>query len=146
MLKRCFSTATSRERIVFSGIQPTGHLHIGNYLGAVKNWRITQQDDSFAKKIFCIGMCINLFTFSLVDMHAITVPQDPKQLSHACFEQACALIACGLDPAKCSLYFQSHVPAHAELSWIFSCTAPVTWLRHMIQFKVFYKQWVTNFC
>lgn len=111
----------SHKKIVFSGIQPSGNLHIGNYLGAIKRW-VADQDryDS----IFCI-----------VDMHAITVPQDPKQLRAQTRELAGLLLACGIDPERSVLFVQSHVTAHAELAWILNCVTPVGWLERMTQYK-----------
>ena len=106
---------------VFSGIQPSGVPTLGNYLGAIRNW-VPMQDTH--ESIFCI-----------VDLHAITVWQDPKELSRQTREMAAALIACGLDPKRCSLFVQSHVPAHAELGWIFNCVARIGWLNRMTQFK-----------
>jgi len=106
---------------VFSGIQPSGVPTLGNYLGAIRNWVPMQaREDS----IFCV-----------VDLHAITVWQDPKQLQAQTREMAAALIACGLDPRKCTLFVQSHVSAHAELAWIFNCVARLGWLNRMTQFK-----------
>lgn len=106
---------------VFSGIQPSGALHIGNYLGAIRNW-VRDQD----KKInfFCI-----------VDMHAITVPQDPERLRHQTRQLAALLLACGIDPQKSTLFVQSHVRAHAECAWVLNCVTPVGWLERMTQYK-----------
>jgi len=106
---------------VFSGIQPSGVPTLGNYLGAIRNWVPMQARE---ESIFCV-----------VDMHAITVWQDPKQLLAQTREMAAALIACGLDPKKCTLFVQSHVTAHAELAWIFNCVARLGWLNRMTQFK-----------
>jgi tryptophanyl-tRNA synthetase len=106
---------------VFSGIQPTGQLHLGNYLGAIRNWVTLQQE------MPCI--------FGIMDLHAITVPQDPKQLRQATRETAAALIACGIDPKKSLLVVQSSIPAHAELAWILGCYTPLGWLNRMTQFK-----------
>ena len=106
---------------VFSGIQPSGVPTLGNYLGAIRNW-VPMQDRQ--ESIFCI-----------VDMHAITVWQEPTQLLAQTREMAAALIACGLDPRKCTLFVQSHVTAHAELAWIFNCVARLGWLNRMTQFK-----------
>jgi tryptophanyl-tRNA synthetase len=102
-------------------MQPSGHLTIGNYLGALKQWVQVQSDyESF----FCI-----------VDMHAITMPHDPKGLRQGTREVAALYIACGLDPEKVTLFVQSHVPAHAELGWILNCVTPMGWLNRMTQFK-----------
>jgi tryptophanyl-tRNA synthetase len=106
---------------VFSGIQPSGVPTLGNYLGAIRNWVPLQETH---EAIYCI-----------VDLHAITVWQDPKQLARQTREMAAALIACGLDPRKCILFVQSHVSAHAELAWIFNCVARIGWLNRMTQFK-----------
>jgi tryptophanyl-tRNA synthetase len=106
---------------IFSGIQPTGNLHLGNYLGAVKNWVRLQQDFDC---IFCI-----------VDLHAITVPQDPGELRQSTREVAAAYIASGIDPENCIIFNQSTVAAHAELAWVLSCLTPLGWLNRMTQFK-----------
>jgi tryptophanyl-tRNA synthetase len=106
---------------VFSGIQPTGNLHLGNYLGAIRNW-ISMQNDY--ECIFCI-----------VDMHAITVPQKPDELRQATREVAAAYIACGIDPKKSIIFPQGAVSAHAELGWILGCHTPLGWLNRMTQFK-----------
>jgi tryptophanyl-tRNA synthetase len=106
---------------VFSGIQPSGVPTLGNYLGAIRNW-VPMQDTH--ESLFCI-----------VDLHAITVFQEPAQLLAQTREMAAALLACGLDPARCTLFVQSHVPAHAELGWIFNCIARLGWLNRMTQFK-----------
>ncbi len=106
---------------ILSGVQPTGNLHLGNYLGAIKNWVAMQKG---AECYFCI-----------VDLHAITVPQDPAALRQATLEVAAAYIACGVDPKQSAIFVQSHVGAHAELGWVFSCFAPLGWLNRMTQFK-----------
>ncbi|MGB1182239.1 MAG: tryptophan--tRNA ligase [Candidatus Puniceispirillaceae bacterium] len=106
---------------IFSGVQPTGNLHLGNYLGAIKNW-IALQDDF--ECIYCV-----------VDLHAITVPQEPAVLRRAIREVAACLIACGINPEKSILFNQSRVPQHAELAWIFNCVARLGWLNRMTQFK-----------
>ena len=106
---------------VFSGIQPSGEIHIGNYLGALKKWvEITASHDS----IFCI-----------VDDHAITVDYDPRQLPTRTFEAALSTLACGLDPEKCTIFIQSHVPEHTELTWLFNTVTPLGSLFRMTQFK-----------
>ena len=107
---------------VFSGIKPSGDLTLGNYLGAIKRW-VGMQGADF-ETIYCV-----------VDLHAITVWQDPKTLTHATRETAAALIASGIDPDKSVLFNQSQVPAHAELGWIFNCVARVGWMSRMAQFK-----------
>ncbi|HYZ64170.1 MAG TPA: tryptophan--tRNA ligase [Acetobacteraceae bacterium] len=106
---------------VFSGIQPSGVPTLGNYLGAIRNWVPLQETHD---AIYCV-----------VDLHAITVWQDPKQLAQQTREMAAALIACGLDPERCILFVQSHVHAHARLAWIFNCVARLGWLNRMTQFK-----------
>jgi tryptophanyl-tRNA synthetase len=106
---------------VFSGIQPTGNLHLGNYLGAIRNW-VTMQD---------VHECI----YCVVDLHAITNRQDPKVLRQGIREMAAALLASGVDPARATLFNQSAVHVHAELAWVLMCTARVGWLDRMTQFK-----------
>ncbi len=106
---------------IFSGIQPSGDLHIGNYLGAIKQW-VGLQDEY--ESIFCV-----------VDMHAITVPQDPETLRKKTLEIAKIYLAAGIDPAKSSLFVQSHVPEHAELGWILNTIARLGDLEKMTQFK-----------
>ncbi len=106
---------------VFSGIQPTGNLHLGNYLGAIRQWVAMQREH---ESIFCI-----------VDLHAITLPQDPAALTQSTREIAAAFLACGLDPAACIIFPQSAVQAHTELGWILGCHTPMGWLNRMTQFK-----------
>lgn len=106
---------------IFSGVQPTGNLHLGNYLGAIRNF-VRLQDDYDC--LFCV-----------VDLHAITVWQDPQQLSHNTREVTAAYIAAGIDPEKHIIFNQSRVSAHAELAWIFNCVARLGWLNRMTQFK-----------
>jgi tryptophanyl-tRNA synthetase len=106
---------------VFSGAQPTGNLHLGNYLGAIRNWVELQ------KQYECI--------FCVVDMHAITVWQDPKELRSNIRELAASMIASGIDPENQVLFNQSQVSAHAELAWIFNCVARIGWMNRMTQFK-----------
>ncbi|MCL1628452.1 MULTISPECIES: tryptophan--tRNA ligase [Roseinatronobacter] len=107
---------------IFSGIQPSGGLTLGNYLGALK--RFVQAQDDGTETIYC-----------MVDLHAITVWQDPAKLRHATRELAAGFIAAGIDPARSILFNQSQVPAHAELAWIFNCVARMGWLKRMTQFK-----------
>ena len=109
-------------RRIFSGVQPTGNLHLGNYLGAIRNWVHLQQD--YEDCLFCV-----------VDLHAITVWQDPAQLRSSTREVAAAMIAAGIDAEKSVIFNQSQVPAHAELAWIFNCVARMGWLNRMTQFK-----------
>ncbi len=106
---------------VVSGIQPTGNLHLGNYLGAIKKW-VAMQDE-----MECL--------FFLADLHAITVYNDPAELSANSREMAAALIAAGIDPDKAILFNQARVPQHAELAWLLFCTARIGWLNRMTQFK-----------
>ncbi len=106
---------------IFSGVQPTGNLHLGNYLGAIRNWARLQGDFDC---IFCI-----------VDLHAITVPQDPDGLRANTREVTAGLLAAGIDPATNIIFNQSQVAAHAELAWIFNCVARLGWLNRMTQFK-----------
>ncbi len=110
-------------RRIFSGIQPSGNLTLGNYLGAIRNWSHLQREKSY-ECIFCV-----------VDQHAITVPQDPNELRQATREVAAGMIAGGVDPDDCILFNQSFVPEHAMLSWVFNCVARVGWLGRMTQFK-----------
>jgi tryptophanyl-tRNA synthetase len=106
---------------IFSGIQPSGELHVGNYLGAVKNWvELQRRYESF----FCI-----------VDYHAITVAYEPEELRRRRREMAVSLLAAGLDPARCTLFVQSRVPEHTELAWIFNTVAPLGELERQTQFK-----------
>lgn len=114
--------AGTHTRRVFSGVQPSGNLHLGNYLGAVKRF-VEMQEEDF-ETIYC-----------MVDLHAITVWQDPEELTNATRELAAAFMACGLDPKKSILFNQSQVPQHAELGWIFNCVGRVGWLNRMTQFK-----------
>ena len=106
---------------VFSGIKPTGPVQLGNLLGALRHW-VADQDE--ADTIFCV-----------VDLHALTVPQDPAELRNRTLELAQLLLAIGIDPSRSTLFVQSHVPEHAELSWLMECTASFGELRRMTQFK-----------
>jgi len=108
-------------RRIFSGIQPTGNLHLGNYLGAIQNW--VKLQDEF-ECIYCV-----------VDLHAITVPQDPQELKQNTREVAASVLAAGINPTTSILFNQSQVPQHAELAWIFNCVARLGWLNRMTQFK-----------
>jgi tryptophanyl-tRNA synthetase len=109
-----------KER-VFSGVQPTGNLHLGNYLGAIK--RFVAMQDAY-DCIYCV-----------VDMHAITVPQDPKDLTRQIREVTAAFLAAGIDPKRHIVFNQSQVSQHAELAWVFNCVARIGWLNRMTQFK-----------
>ena len=106
---------------IFSGVQPTGNLHLGNYLGAIKNWVNLQNDISSI--------------FSIVDLHAITVPQEPLKLKSSTHEVAAAIIASGIDIDKSILFNQSSVKEHSELAWILNCVCRIGWLNRMTQFK-----------
>ncbi len=114
-------TAATAKKRVFSGIQPSGEMHLGNYLGAIKNWVEGQHEND---NIFCI-----------VDWHAITVPQDPAALHRRSRELAMIYIAAGLDPKSTAIFIQSHVKEHAELAWLFNCITPMGWANRMTQFK-----------
>src|SRR3954467_12969293 len=107
--------------LVFSGVQPTGNLHLGNYLGAIKKFVALQESHDC---IYCV-----------VDLHAITVWQDPAELPRAIREVTAAFIACGIDPKKHIVFNQSQVAEHAELAWVFNCVARLGWLNRMTQFK-----------
>ena len=106
---------------VLSGVQPTGALHLGNWLGAIRNWVDLQDShDTF--------VCV-------VDLHAITVPHDPAKLAQDTLTTAALYLACGMDPQRCSIFIQSQVAAHSELGWLLNCVTPLNWLERMIQFK-----------
>lgn len=109
------------EQRVFSGVQPTGNLHLGNYLGAVKRFVEMQSTHDC---IYCV-----------VDLHAITTPQDPNELRDSIREVTAAFLAAGIDPARSIVFNQSRVAAHAELAWVFNCVARLGWLNRMTQFK-----------
>ena len=108
---------------IFSGVQPTGNLHLGNYLGAIKNFvELNNQKDN--ECVFCV-----------VDLHAITIKQEPKELKKNIRETVATFIACGIDPKKSIIFNQSMVPAHSEAAWILSCVSRIGWLNRMTQFK-----------
>lgn len=109
------------KKRVFSGIQPSGNLHIGNYLGAIKNWVAEQHK---YHNVFCI-----------VDLHALTVPQEPQALYQKTREVALLYLACGIDLEHCAIFAQSHISAHSELTWLLNCITPLGWLERMTQFK-----------
>jgi tryptophanyl-tRNA synthetase len=112
---------TSARPRVLSGVQPTGALHLGNWLGAIRNWVDLQSThDTF----FCV-----------VDLHAITVPHDPSQLAEQTLTTAALYLACGIDPDAATVFVQSHVSCHSELCWLLNCVTPLNWLERMIQFK-----------
>src|SRR5947209_8537388 len=106
---------------VFSGIQPSGNLHIGNYLGALQNWVRIQSDYE----------CF----FGIVDLHAVTVYQEPAELQAKIREIAALFLAAGIDPKRSAIFVQSAVHAHAELAWMLTCVTPMGWLSRMTQFK-----------
>lgn len=112
---------TERKQRVLSGVQPTGALHLGNYLGAIRQW--THNQDKYD----------NLFV--VVDLHAITVPHDRKALPRDTLQSVAMYLACGIDPARSKVFVQSHVSAHAELTWLLNCSTPMGWVERMIQFK-----------
>ncbi|ACK66083.1 tryptophanyl-tRNA synthetase [Rippkaea orientalis PCC 8801] len=106
---------------VLSGVQPTGNLHLGNYLGAIRNWVEIQSN---YENFFCV-----------VDLHAITVPHNPKTLAQDTYTIAALYLACGIDLNHSTIFVQSHVSAHSELAWLLNCLTPLNWLERMIQFK-----------
>ena len=109
------------KKRVFSGVQPSGNLHIGNYLGALKNWVQIQADYESI--------------FGIVDLHAVTVYQEPAELRSKILEAAALFLACGIDPKHSSIVVQSSVPEHSELAWMLTCVTPVGWLERMTQYK-----------
>lgn len=115
------TTAVPLTKRIFSGAQPTGQLHLGNYLGAVRSWVLAQAE---YESYFCV-----------VDLHALTMPQKPQALREAIRRTAALYLACGIDPKLSTIFIQSHVPAHTELTWLFNCIAPMNWLERMIQYK-----------
>src|SRR5512132_3867713 len=106
---------------IFSGVQPSGNLHLGNYLGAIRNWVRLQGE---YEAIYCI-----------VDLHAIPGPQEPASLRAKPLEVAAGFLAAGLDPAETTIFVRSHVPAHTQLAWVLNCFTPLGWLNRMTQFK-----------
>ncbi len=108
---------------IFSGVQPTGNLHLGNYLGAIKNF-VDLNNDNKNNCVFCV-----------VDLHAVTVKQDPKELKNNIRETVATFVACGIDPKKSIIFNQSTVSAHSEAAWLLSCVARMGWLNRMTQFK-----------
>ena len=110
----------NRKRIL-SGVQPTGELHLGNWLGAIRNWvKLQEEYETF--------LCV-------VDLHAITTEYNPKELTKNTLSTAALYVACGIDPHMCSIFIQSQIPAHSELCWILNCMTPINWMERMIQFK-----------
>mmetsp|Transcript_41781 Transcript_41781/g.76356 ORF Transcript_41781/g.76356 Transcript_41781/m.76356 type:complete len:442 (+) Transcript_41781:247-1572(+) len=136
-----------RTRRILSGVQPTGSLHLGNYLGAIKQWVEFQNTGKFASAENLDGEefkeeeeksdaeVTNENFFCVVDLHAITVPQDPSELEESTLASAALYIAAGIDPTKSKVFVQSHVSAHAELAWLLNCATPMNWLERMIQYK-----------
>lgn len=114
------NTQPTKKR-VFSGIQPSGNLHIGNYLGAIKNWVAEQHK---YHNVFCV-----------VDLHALTVPQEPAELYQKSREVAMLYLASGIELEHCAIFIQSHISAHAELTWLLNCITPLGWLERMTQYK-----------
>ena len=112
----------TEKKIMLSGIQPSGDLHLGNYLGAIKNW--ADRVNEFECYYF------------MADLHTITVRQDPKELRRRSIEMLALYIACGLDPEKNTLFLQSHVPAHAQLGWVLDCYTMFGELSRMTQFRI----------
>jgi len=109
------------KKRVLSGVQPTGNLHLGNYLGAIRQWVDNQEEyENF---------------FMVVDLHALTMPHDPKALQKDSFDIAALYLACGIDPKLSKVFLQSHVSAHAELTWLLNCVTPMGWMEKMIQYK-----------
>tara|TARA_B100000131_G_scaffold202343_1_gene194354 strand:- start:326 stop:1333 length:1008 start_codon:yes stop_codon:yes gene_type:complete len=111
----------SNKKRILSGVQPTGDLHLGNWLGAIRNWVDLQKEN---ETFFCV-----------VDLHAITANYQPKELSKNTLSTAALYLACGINPADSTIFIQSHIPAHSELCWILNCITPINWLERMIQFK-----------
>ncbi len=113
--------SNTAQRRVLSGIQPTAGIHLGNYLGAIKPW-VSHQHEK--ENFFCV-----------VDLHALTTPQDPATLRRCSRDLVAIYVACGLDPARCTIFLQSHVRAHTEAAWLLTCETPLGWLNKMTQFK-----------
>ncbi len=111
----------ANKKRILSGVQPTGDLHVGNWLGAINNWvKLQDQYETF--------LCV-------VDLHAITAAYNPKELSKNTLSTAALYVACGIDPKICSIFVQSQISAHSELCWILNCMTPINWMERMIQFK-----------
>lgn len=146
-MQRLLSNQALQQRVIFSGIQPTGVPHLGNYAGALREWVRLQNEEPKHSRLL----------YSIVDLHAITVPQEPEALRRSKREALAALLAIGIDPSRCTLFYQSSVwirqtmfrdrlvllsliftkvPGHSELMWILSCTASVGYLSRMTQWKV----------
>lgn len=112
------------KKTIFSGIQPSGNLHIGNYIGAIQQWVNLQKSTDENELIFCV-----------VDLHAITVPQEPSLLKQKIMEMVAVYIACGIDPQKSTVFIQSENMDHAYLGWMLDCIAPIGWMNRMTQYK-----------
>lgn len=142
-MQRLLSTQSLPPRVILSGIQPTGVPHLGNYVGALRQWVQRQHEEPKDSRLL----------YSVVDLHAITVPQKPEALKRSKREALASLLAIGIDPSRCTLFYQSavsikrrlyfvsllirnKVPGHSELMWILSCTASVGYLSRMTQWKV----------
>ena len=110
------------DTVLFSGIQPTGHLHIGNYFGAIRQWLDLQH--KYANPIFCV-----------VDLHAITVDYEPSAMMHNIYKTIATYVACGVDPKRAKIFIQSEVSEHLKLYWLLNCITPISWLQRMTQFK-----------
>ena len=111
----------NNKKRILSGVQPTGDLHLGNWLGAIKNWvNLQREHETF--------LCV-------VDLHAITATYEPNKLAENTLSTAALYLACGIDPEECSIFVQSQISAHAELCWILNCLTPINWMERMIQFK-----------
>ncbi|KZL65124.1 tryptophanyl-tRNA synthetase [Colletotrichum tofieldiae] len=123
------AASTEKRKVIFSGIQPTGTPHLGNYAGAIRQWVHLQSEPADGCKLI----------YSVVDLHAITVPQQAKQLRQWKRETLAALLATGISPERSTLFYQSSVPAHSELMWILSCTASMGYLSRMTQWKLLSK-------
>ncbi|KAM0741139.1 hypothetical protein ACQRIT_003996 [Beauveria bassiana] len=124
-MQRYLSTQSLQPRVIFSGIQPTGVPHLGNYVGALQQWVQRQHEEPESTRLL----------YSIVDLHAITIPQKPDVLRKAKREALASLLAIGIDPSRCTLFYQSDVSGHSELMWILSCTASVGYLSRMTQWK-----------
>ncbi len=118
-----------KTRRILSGVQPTGSLHLGNYLGAIRQWVNMQNEDEPEE-----GYQTQNF-FCVVDLHAITMPHDPMELQESTLASAALYVAAGIDPKISKVFVQSHVPAHSELAWLLNCMTPMNWLERMIQYK-----------
>lgn len=122
-IHRVLSTAAAvpRRQRVLSGVQPSGDVHLGNYLGAIKNWVALQET---YENFYCV-----------VDLHAVTTPFDRSRLALETLNTAALFLACGIDPKRSCVFIQSHVPAHSELAWLLNCNTPLSWLERMTQFR-----------